>query len=493
MTRSVTRAAIYCRLSRAGGQGIERQEEDCRRIAAERGWDLAEVFTETGSASPTARKARVEWERLKEGIEAHEFDAVIFWMEDRSNRDVIQAGEFVKVCQQAGLTKVVLPTYEYDFTDQEDVAKFYGEVIRAQQEIARLSKRVTRQKQQNAQAGKRNGGRRGFGSTGAGRTKVSLWQALQEQELIREAVSRVLAGESLQGIARDWKARGVRTPGTVANPDGGTWSGQNLRQMLLSPAIAGYRTHNGKLIETTEWEPIVPREQWEAVRALLNSPERLVLGRRGRPAGHLLTGIVVCGNCGGQMGTSYYSRGDGTRTRIYACRHDVLYGGCGRVNRRAEPVEELIAEALFRAVEGPEWDRQQATAEQATGNPRIAELSDKLAADRAILDHLDDQAVDYGWSPEKYKQQVARVEARMDRARAELARLQGSHMVAAVPRNLRQVWSELSLSRRRAIVAAVFTRVEIHPQGQRRKHRPDGGFAPTTIDPSAIKVTLRDR
>jgi site-specific DNA recombinase len=486
----VTRAAIYCRLSRVGGLGIERQEEDCRRIAAERGWQVVEVFKETRSASPTARKAREEWERLKEGVEARQFDAVIFWMEDRSNRDVIQAGEFVKVCQEAGLSKVVLPTYEYDFTDAEDVARFYGEVIRAQQEIARLSKRVTRQKQQHAEAGKRNGGRRGFGSTGAGRTKVTLLQALGEQELIREAARRVLAGESLHGIAADWKDRGIRTPGTVKRPEGGVWSGQNLRQMLLSPAIAGYRTYNGQLIDAT-WEPIVPREQWEALRTFLTSPERMALGRRGRPAGYLLTGIIWCGGCGGRMGTVFIPRADGTRERTYACRRQVWYGGCGKISRRAEPVEQLIIEALFQAVEGPEWDAQQATAEQAAGDPRVAELSDRLAADRAILDGLDDRAVDYGWSPEKYKAQVARVEARMDAARAELARLQCSRAVAAVPRNLRQVWPDLSLSRRRAIVAAVFSRVEVHPQGHKRIQRPGGGFAPTPIDPKAIKVELR--
>jgi hypothetical protein len=48
---------------------------------------------------------------------------------------------------------------------------------------------------------------------------------------------------------------------------------------------------------------------------------------------------------------------------------------------------------------------------------------------------------------------------------------------------LRAIWSDLSLDRRRAILAAVLERVEIHPQAQR-------GAA--GLDPASIKVTPRD-
>jgi hypothetical protein len=58
--------------------------------------------------------------------------------------------------------------------------------------------------------------------------------------------------------------------------------------------MAGYRTHHGNLIEGT-WKPIIPREQWELLKALLEDPARSN-GRRGHPAGYLLTGSwsVVC-------------------------------------------------------------------------------------------------------------------------------------------------------------------------------------------------------
>ena len=92
----------------------------------------------------------------------------------------------------------------------------------------------------------------------------------------------MLSGQSLNGVATEWRQRGIHTL------SGNFWSPQNLRQMLLSPSIAGYRTHHGNLIEGT-WKPIIPREQWELLKALLEDPARSN-SRRGHPAGYLLTG-----------------------------------------------------------------------------------------------------------------------------------------------------------------------------------------------------------
>jgi hypothetical protein len=56
-----------------------------------------------------------------------------------------------------------------------------------------------------------------------------------ERELVREAAGRVLAGQGLMTIARDWNRRGA--PGTTASP----WTAPTLRKVLLSARIAGLR------------------------------------------------------------------------------------------------------------------------------------------------------------------------------------------------------------------------------------------------------------
>jgi site-specific DNA recombinase len=107
---ALARVAIYCRRSRRGGRSVERQEEDGRRIAADKGWEVVAVFREWASASPYAKKGREQWDALLAAVEAGELDAVIVWMEDRTARDVVQAGAFVQACRKVGLKRLVLPS-----------------------------------------------------------------------------------------------------------------------------------------------------------------------------------------------------------------------------------------------------------------------------------------------------------------------------------------------------------------------------------------------
>jgi hypothetical protein len=58
--RMVVRVFIYCRLSREGGRSVERQEQDGKRLAEQRGWEIVEVFKEWVSASEFSKAARKE-------------------------------------------------------------------------------------------------------------------------------------------------------------------------------------------------------------------------------------------------------------------------------------------------------------------------------------------------------------------------------------------------------------------------------------------------
>jgi site-specific DNA recombinase len=476
----MTRAAIYCRLSRQGGRSVERQEQDGRRIARDKRWDVATVYREWGSASPHAKKARKEWDQLLTAVERGEFDAVIFWMEDRAARDVIVAGEFVQACKKAGLKGIVLPSYDYDLSDPEDVAKFYGEVAAAQREAAKISKRTRRARLEEAENGQAHpGGKRPFGFTGTGRNKATLARALAEQECIKEAAQRILAGDSLRGIVLDWRRRGIKTS------TGGGWSNRSLRQMIMSPRVAGYRSHLGQLHEAT-WSPVIPREQWQAVVAILGDESRKVTVGGGTPR-YLLTGLVYCGVCKAR------ARGRRDRRRagaVYVCqrqfRGERAEGEC--VQRRAAEVEDLILRALFKAVEeGQEWDRQ--AAERPTDDPTRPhyEALARLTADLDVLDGMlaeaelaERQGAKPSPSSATLRRKLAEREAEQERHQEAVTRLQHGRVAATIPRNLRAVWPSLSLDRQRAILAAMIERVEIHPQGR--------GYR---FDPDSVKVIRR--
>jgi site-specific DNA recombinase len=496
----VVRAAIYCRRSQrrdqAGGRSVERQEEDGRRLAAEKGWAVTGVFKEWISASEFSKRARTEWERLLQAIEAGEFDAVIFYMEDRSSRHVLFAAEFVQACRKAGLSKVLLPSYEYDLEDPEDVARFYGEVLAAQREVAKMSKRMRRVRREEAENGQPNtGGRRAFGTRGWHRVRdedgnwrtvpaVSEAQAARERELMREAARRIVAGDSLRGIVGDWNRQKIKSA------TGGRWGTRPLRQMLLSPRLVGYRVHHGEIvrdgdghpIHNGEIEPILDPATWEAVRAILTDPARTVTAV-GRAPSYLLTGLAFCGRCGARV--------EGIRRRgrtSYRCSR-AGRGGGACVERVGAPVEDLILRALFKAVENPTWDEQ--AAERPSDDPTRPHY-ERLAEITAELDVLDrrvgeaELAEELGGHPHPSSATLRRMladrEAEREHHQAAVTRLQHGRVAAAVPRNLRTVWPSLSLDRQRSILAAMIERVEIHPQGRGK-----------AFDPDAIKVIRRDR
>jgi site-specific DNA recombinase len=495
----MTGAFIYCRLSKEGGRSVERQERLGRKIAADRGWDVAEVFKEWVSASQFSKKARKEWDRLIATIEALESGrgyAVILWMEDRSARHVLLAYDFVKVCKQVGLHRIVLPSMDYDFGDPEDEAKFMGEVVMAQREVAKMRKRVLAARLEEAEEGARHGGgTREFGSRGRRRVKdadgnqrtefiVSEAQAAREQALIREAADRILAGDSLRAIRLDWTERGVTTPSTEARARKGQppagFSNQMLRKLLLSPRVAGYRTHNGMLHPSDDYQVILEPAKWEAVKAVLTDPARTTNHRGGLPR-HELSGLLFCGLCRHRL----YSQPRAGKL-LYRC----VNPRCSKVSRLAEPVERLVEATLFEAVESPAWDEQ--AAELPADDPtrphheRLAELTAELdVLDRRIGEA--ELAEELGRQPHPsaatLRRMLADREAERDQHQAAVLRLQRGRTVAAVPRNLRAVWSGLSLDRRRNILKAV---LKLPPEGKGIVIGPQGSgrnFDPDAIDP----------
>jgi site-specific DNA recombinase len=473
----MTRAVAYLRMSEAkndGGDWQRRQLEDSRAIADRKGATLADedILIDTVSASRFSTKERPGYRELLRRIEAGGVDYVISWMEDRAHRQVLELAEFIALCRKHHVTPIT-PAAEYDLDDPDQVSMWFIKVRFAEAEVEKTSKRLRRQRLQAANDGKRHGGgSRAFGTTGAGAHKVSLHRALAEQDAIREAADRILAGDSLRSIVVDWNRRKVAAAG------GGRWNNSVLRRLLLAPRIAGYRSHKGTLHEATDWQPIIPREQWETLRAILEDPSRKTTIGGGQPR-HLLIGLARCGVCNQPLRC---------RRGVYYCPQVTEIGG--HVSRSAERVEDLIERALFKAVESPAWDEQ--AAERPDDDPTRPhyEALARLTAEFDVLDRRIGEAElaeELGRQPHPsaatLRRMLADREAARDRHQEAVLRLQRGRTVAAVPRNLRKVWPKLSLDRRRSILKAV---LKLPPEGQGIVIRPQGRspvFDPAAIDP----------
>ncbi len=79
--------ALYARISDDRGteaQGVERQLEDCRALAAERGWlDLEEYRDDRYSASMYASRPRPAYTRLLADVRAGKVGRIVVWNVDR--------------------------------------------------------------------------------------------------------------------------------------------------------------------------------------------------------------------------------------------------------------------------------------------------------------------------------------------------------------------------------------------------------------------------
>src|SRR5688500_14059474 len=124
------RAAIYLRQSRdAAGDGlaVERQRQDCERLAAERGWTVIPggVLTDNDMSASTGRR-RPGYERLLELIDARAVDVVIVWHLDRLTR---RLADLVDVIDRTEQASVRIATVAGDLDLSTDAGRLVARIL----------------------------------------------------------------------------------------------------------------------------------------------------------------------------------------------------------------------------------------------------------------------------------------------------------------------------------------------------------------------------
>src|SRR5262249_6028375 len=142
----------------------------------------------------------------------------------------------------------------------------------------------------------------------------------------------------------------------------------------------GLRVHQGEVVGDASWPAIIDRETHERIRHVLGDPRR---AQRGRPAAHLLAGLLRCSKCGTKMVSS--RRLDGSRR--YVC--PAAPHGCAKTAIVAEPLEDLVTEAVLHVIDSPKVNRKLATPKKRG----LSKGSDDL---NAIERDLEVLAADWG-------------------------------------------------------------------------------------------------
>jgi DNA invertase Pin-like site-specific DNA recombinase len=401
---------------------------------------------------------RPDFDRMIRDLEERRIDGVVVWKLDRLSRQPGQFEQVVTVCDRLG-ARLYSVHESADMTSPPGLAMMRIGMAFAALESETISLRTRRAKADAADAGRPNGGGlRPFGLTADKRAVVP-----EEAALIREAADRVIAGEGLTTIAKDWGRRGV------VSSRGNPWAVTALRRMLLSPRLAGMRVHRGRAIPSSEIPAILDEATAERVRGLLSRPADGYV-RRSRA----LSGLVRCGLCGERMKVKHRT----AASPLYRCFRTPGDPSCGSLVVAAEPLEALVGEALAEVIDSP------LTTDALTDSGTLA-LVQELAAVTArrealVHDHYVTTLVsrpDFLAADAALADQVTRLEADLARRRRReiLADLDPGSSVA-------DAWGRRSVEWRRGLAQTQIDRVVIHPARRRGHNR---------LDPDRVEIVWR--
>lgn len=468
----------YARLSHKDPDeagAIARQKQDIRRVSAATGGQLVVVENHRGenvdilvdnavSASRYARRKRKDYPLIETYARAGLIDRAVIYDVDRLLRIPRELEDLIDLVEELqGRFQVVAVNGVLDLTTAD--GRFFARlrVAQAAKESDDLSRRLRRQSDQRAEAGRPHGvttGRRCFGYTPDG-----LGLQPDEANAVRDAATAVLtAGASLNEIARRWNTQGLVGPRA-----GRRWSNRTVRSVLAGHRIAGLRIHRqGKPDEKTypaAWPAIVDEITHRALRRkLLEQPSR----RPGRRTEYTGLFVAVIDE------VSWPMRRDRARN-VYRTFAD--WAGQDFPHCSIGPIDELegmVRRLLFDFVESGAVAERVAR-RRATDGERTAVES--AAAVQALIDQADEDeahgVIDRrGWLT-KRKVLVPRLRA------AQMAESGPAPSVLdRVTLNLRVEWWDWDIDARAALLREMFDRVEVRPAAKTGR-----GFHPERVTP----------
>ena len=450
------RVALYARVSRdVGSRSVDDQLTDGRAWLPRTGATSAGEYRDDGvGASAYSKGTREDWPRLMAELEAGRFDVLWTWEISRATRDRAVWAALVTACITHG---VLLAERDrvYDLTDEDEAFALDLQQILGVREVGKIRRRTKRAAGHRRARGEPHGRvHDGLKIEYDPTSGKPLRRVLDPERapILRDIVSRLLAGESAYAVARALNDRGVRTG------SGAQWRGENIVRRVASPSLAGLVEHDGRLIDAT-WPGVITRTEHDRLVAMLADEARQKF-RRGPHVRFLLSGIGHCGVCGAPLRAIPKRRKDGSDAASYGCSAGKEGTAPGwHVARLCAPVDAYVGGAVVKFLSRPDVlaeladgeddaERQVATARAAELTAELARARDMLKAGRLSLEslsHLESWAL-----PE--------IEACERRARP-------AHVPAAVydvagPQAAAR-WEATPVAARREIVSALLT-VTLH-------------------------------
>jgi len=444
------RAALYLRVSTARQAehdvSIPDQKRQGEAYCEARGYQLVETFVEPGASATNDR--RPEFQRMIEAgtSKPAPFDVVIVHSFSRFFRDAFDMEFYVRKLAKNGV-KLLSITQEIG---DDPVHQMMRQIMALFDEYQSKenAKHVMRALKENARQGFWNGSLPPIGyrvvaaeQRGA-KTKKKLEIDPLHADTVRLIYRLALEGDGTTGQMGVKNIVSYLNSRRIFTRDGGRWGIGQVHRILTRRTYMGEHEFNKRSktkelkpvseIVTVPVQPIIDRETFDTVQALLKARNPKVTPSAVISGPTMLTGLIHCAKCGGAM---TIRTGKGGRYRYYACSMKARQGptACEGLAVPMDKLDELVASHLEDQLLQPErletilasvLDRRQEQSERR--REHIAELNKRAAESELRLKRLYDaiEAGVAGIDDPALKDRIDGLKAIRDQAKTDAERAQ---------------------------------------------------------------------
>jgi DNA invertase Pin-like site-specific DNA recombinase len=408
-------AVIYARYSSHGQkeESIEQQVEECQAFASQSGLTVVEVYAD--KAITGKREPRAAYQRMLYDAEQKKFEVIVAYKSSRIARNMLNGLQLENRLDEFGVQLLYAKEEfgnnaagRFALRSMMNVNQFYSE---------NMAEDILRGMSDNARACKANGGSRSFGY----RTGPDGKFVIDENEAViaREIFESAALGTPFIEIANALNGRGIRTS------TGGQWNKNSFAKLLTNERYIGIYSWGGERVPGGI-PAIIDERLFMDVQARLTDKGR-PRGKRSDDAEYLLTGKLICGECGEFMVGGYGTSKTGTRHYYYSCRDARKGGACKKKSVRRDQIETEVIDVIRKYVLQDEvisWmadccmEYQQNSFEQ----QQIAALRKTVSESTSAIRNLI-SAIEQGIITTSTKARLTELEAEKERAERALERM----------------------------------------------------------------------
>lgn len=334
---------------------VESQLARCEALAERLEAKVLAIYQEEGVSG--WQGPRHQFEAAIRFCEERRPDYFITWSTSRFSRNQGRAIDARERLERAG-TKLIYVSFD---PGEDANTRFLNIAIREVMDefFSRETSSSTRRSMvHNAERGYFNGGRVPYGFEALpapdNLKRRRLFPVAAEASIVRDIFRRRLEGEGALVISRALNAEG-------ASNRGQRWTKQSVTNVLRGGAVAGVQVFGRRprpsrvLVPREEWvvvkshEPIISREEWERVQALMDDAYT-TKGGQSAPSTHLFTGILFCGRCGASLQIETATGRSGKLYSYYNCRNAQKKDSCENRRLRADELDEFLISHVTKRI-----------------------------------------------------------------------------------------------------------------------------------------------